>query len=62
MLTPFETSQEMNILLQQLAPHEGYTCSLLDNVKFMRANGPLGRTEVFYEPSIVIVCEGQKRG
>lgn len=28
----------------------------------MRANRPLGRTPVLYEPSIVIVCQGHKRG
>jgi AraC-like DNA-binding protein len=52
----------MAVLLQQLAPHEGYTRSLLDGVRFMRADKPLGRTPVLYEPSIVIVCQGHKRG
>ena len=28
----------------------------------MRADRPLGRTPVLYEPSIVIVCQGHKRG
>lgn len=50
------------MLLEQLAPHEGYTRSLLDGVRFMRADRPLGRTPVLYEPSIVIVCQGHKRG
>jgi AraC-like DNA-binding protein len=49
-------------LLLRLAPSEGYTRSALDGVKFMRANGPVARTPVLYEPSIVIVCQGQKRG
>jgi len=52
----------MAMLLKQLAPHEGYTRSLLDGVRFMRADRPLGRTPVLYEPSIVIVCQGRKRG
>jgi len=52
----------MAALMGQLAPHEGYTRSLLDGVRFMRANHPLGRTPVLYEPSIVIVCQGSKRG
>jgi len=56
------TQQQMAALLKQLAPHEGYTCSLLDGVRFMRADRPLGRTPVLYEPSIVIVCQGHKRG
>ncbi|GAA5235148.1 AraC family transcriptional regulator [Verticiella sediminum] len=54
--------QQMARLLKQLAPHEGYTRSLLDGVRFMRADRPLARTPVLYEPSIVIVCQGHKRG
>ena len=53
---------EMVSLLEKLAPNEGYTCSLLSTVRFMRANRPLGRTPVVYEPCIVIVCQGHKRG
>lgn len=49
-------------LLYRLAPHEGYTESLLDGVRFMRSNRPLKHTPVLYEPSIVIVCQGRKRG
>jgi len=49
-------------LLRELAPNEGYTCSLLDTVRFMRSDRPLGRTAVLYEPCIVIVCQGYKRG
>ncbi len=53
---------EMASLIRQLAPHEGHTKSLLDGVRLMRADHPLGRTPVLYEPSIVIVCQGHKRG
>lgn len=49
-------------LLQKLAPHEGYTRSELDGVRFMRANCTIPRVPVMYEPSIVIVCQGRKRG
>ncbi|SOE48235.1 Transcriptional regulator, AraC family [Orrella dioscoreae] len=49
-------------LILQLAPQEGHTRSLLDGVRLMRADHPLGRTPVLYEPSIVIVCQGHKRG
>lgn len=49
-------------LIQQLAPQEGHTRSQLDGVRLMRADRPLGRTPVLYEPSIVIVCQGHKRG
>lgn len=48
--------------LYRLAPYEGYTQSLLDGVRFMRSNRPLKMTPVLYEPSIVIVCQGRKRG
>jgi AraC-like DNA-binding protein len=52
----------MSALLAKLAPNEGYTASALEGVRFMRSNRPLGRTPVLYEPSIVIVCQGRKRG
>ncbi|MEC5344918.1 AraC family transcriptional regulator [Brenneria populi] len=57
-----EQQAEMSRLIKQLAPHEGYTSTLLDDVRLMRADRPLGRTPVLYEPSIVIVCQGSKRG
>jgi len=53
---------EMAALIRLLAPQEGHTRSLLDGVRLMRADRPLGRTPVLYEPSIVIVCQGHKRG
>lgn len=48
--------------LKQLAPEEGYTRSLLDDVTFMRANRALESTPALYEPSIVIVVQGRKSG
>lgn len=48
-------------LLQQLARQEGYTESLLDSVRFMRADRRWARTPVLYEPSIIIICQGAKR-
>lgn len=53
---------EMAALIRRLAPQQGYTRSMLDGVCLMRADRPLGRTPVLYEPSIVIVCQGRKRG
>ncbi|WP_353191280.1 AraC family transcriptional regulator [Pandoraea pnomenusa] len=53
---------EMAALIRRLAPQEGYTRSLLEGVRLMRADRPLGRTPVLYEPGIVIVCQGHKRG
>jgi AraC-like DNA-binding protein len=52
----------MATLLAGLAPNEGFTLSVLDDVKFMRANGPVARMPVLYEPCICIVVQGRKRG
>lgn len=61
-VTDISASRRMTTLLAKLAPNEGYTLSALDGVRFMRSDRPLGRTPVLYEPSIVIVCQGRKRG
>jgi hypothetical protein len=49
-------------LMEQLAPVEGYNISALDDVRFLRSNRPLTRTPVLYDPGIVILCQGRKRG
>ncbi|MBV8627089.1 MAG: AraC family transcriptional regulator [Paraburkholderia sp.] len=49
-------------LLGTLAPAEGYTRACLEGVGFMRANRPIPRMPVMYEPCIVIVAQGRKRG
>ncbi|MHA6194046.1 AraC family transcriptional regulator [Pseudomonas wadenswilerensis] len=49
-------------LMERLAPLEGYNLSPLDDVRFLRSNRPLTRTPVLYEPGIVILCQGRKRG
>lgn len=54
--------KRMVALLGTLAPAEGSTHACLDGVRFMRANRPILRTPVMYEPCIVIVCQGRKRG
>lgn len=59
---PASLQAEMAALIKRLATQTGYTRSLLDGVRLMRADQPLGRTPVLYEPSIVIVCQGRKRG
>jgi hypothetical protein len=56
------TQQRMVELFDVLAPSEGFTPSCLEGVKFMRSNRPMPRMPVLYEPSIVIVCQGRKRG
>lgn len=49
-------------LVQALAPEEGYNLTALPGVRLLRSNRPLARTPVLYDPGIVIVCQGCKRG
>lgn len=49
-------------LLHTLAPDEGYNLTALPGVRILRSNRPLARTPVLYDPGIVIVCQGRKRG
>lgn len=49
-------------LVQALAPHEGYTQTALESVRLLRSDRPLARAPVLYDPGIVIVCQGRKRG
>lgn len=53
---------EVIALLEHLAPEEGYNLSPLPDVRLLRSNRPLARTPVLYEPGIVLVCQGCKRG
>ncbi|MCP1625153.1 AraC-like DNA-binding protein [Pseudomonas nitroreducens] len=52
----------MATLLAALAPQEGYNLTALPGVRLLRSNRPLARTPVLYDPGIVIVCQGCKRG
>jgi AraC-like DNA-binding protein len=47
---------------KRLAPKEGYNLTPLPNVRLLRSNKPLSRAPVLYDPGIVIVCQGRKRG
>lgn len=49
-------------LLKRLAPREGYTLTALPDVRFLRSDRPLASAPVLYEPGIVVVCQGRKRG
>ncbi|OZI19631.1 AraC family transcriptional regulator [Bordetella genomosp. 9] len=49
-------------LLQALAPAEGYNLTVLPDVRILRSDRPLASTPVLYDPGIVIVCQGTKRG
>lgn len=54
--------RRMIALLRQLAPGEGYTLTSLPDVRLLRSDRPLARTPVLYEPGIVVVVQGRKRG
>ncbi|UVA77324.1 AraC family transcriptional regulator [Pandoraea commovens] len=49
-------------LLGDLAPAEGYNLTALPSVRILRSDRTLSRTPVLYDPGIVIVCQGRKRG
>ena len=53
---------EMTALVAALAPEEGMTPSLLEGVAFGRSNKSLPRTPALYEPCVLVVCQGRKRG
>ncbi len=57
-----QRERRMVTLLKQMAPREGYNLTALPDVRFLRSNRPLDRTPVLYDPGIVIVCQGRKRG
>ncbi|WIX31867.1 AraC family transcriptional regulator [Salinicola sp. JS01] len=59
---PDAQQQAIVALLERLAPDEGYNLTALPDVRFLRSNRPLASTPVLYDPGIVIVCQGQKRG
>jgi AraC-like DNA-binding protein len=52
----------MTALLSSLARREGVHSTALDGVSFMRASTSIPRMPVLYEPGIVIVGQGRKRG
>lgn len=54
--------QHMIALLRALAPEEGYNLTAMPGIRILRSNRPLSRTPVLYDPGIVIVCQGRKRG
>jgi len=54
--------QRLTDLLGLLATRDGYTETSVDGVRLMRASLPLPRRPVLYEPGIVIVGQGRKRG
>ena len=60
---PTDPAQQRLVdLFDLLAPKPGVTRSSFEGVNLLRANSPMPRMPVMYEPSIVIVCQGRKRG
>ncbi len=55
-------NHQMTILLRSLAGREGIHPTILPGVQLIRVSKPLPRMPVLYEPSIVIVGQGRKRG
>jgi AraC-like DNA-binding protein len=53
--------RHMVALLDSLAPTENITPSMLKEVRFFRISRPSPRTPMDYEPSILILAQGQKR-
>jgi AraC-like DNA-binding protein len=49
-------------LVEAQAPREGYTLTALPGVRLLRSDRPLAQAPVLYDPGIVIVCQGTKRG
>ena len=54
--------ERMTSLLHSLTTREGIQPTCLEDVQLMRASRPLARMPVLYEPGIVIVGQGRKRG
>lgn len=48
--------------MRALAPAEGYNLTAMESVRILRSDRALSRTPVLYDPGIVIVCQGRKRG
>jgi AraC-like DNA-binding protein len=57
-----ESTRRMTALARRLAPQEGYNLTSLPGVRILRSDRVLSRTPVLYDPGIVIVCQGCKRG
>jgi AraC-like DNA-binding protein len=57
-----DESRRVAALARELAPQEGYNLTALPGVRILRSDRALSRTPVLYDPGIVIVCQGCKRG
>ena len=57
-----ENQKRITQLLEKLSAGEGIRATNLEGVKLLRADKAMPRSPVLYEPSIVIVGRGRKRG
>jgi AraC-like DNA-binding protein len=57
-----DESRRVTALARELAPQEGYNLTALPGVRILRSDRTLSPTPVLYDPGIVIVCQGCKRG
>jgi AraC-like DNA-binding protein len=55
-------NRRLTALLHSLATVEGTSPTALESVQVMRASRPIPRRPVLYEPGVVIVGQGRKRG
>jgi len=55
-------STTLAAMLNELARNEGFTPSRVPGIKFMKATQNWPKQKVTYEPGIVIVAQGRKRG
>lgn len=64
MSAPISDHEQQHLIqrLLQLAPAEGYNLTALPDIRILRSDRALSRTPVLYDPGIVIVCQGSKRG
>src|SRR5689334_12758051 len=56
------SNRRMTELLRGLATREGMHPTLIEGVTLMRVSQALPRTPVLYEPGVVIIGQGRKRG
>ena len=55
-------NQQLVKLLMEMAHGEGSIPTLLQGVRFMRAERHIPRVPIAYEPEIVIIAQGRKTG
>ena len=57
-----DTRKRLASLLNEVAVHEGTQRTLVEGVEVTRRSRPSPRTPVVYQPNIVVVGQGRKRG